>query len=165
MDSDGAFDMDEDAGDLDGDFADQLSAPDSVSPSDSIDGGDTAALFAQMVWLKKELNDRTDDVEAMREMVSDAQRHPEPKATVQRLVAAMEQRGQELAGKLENELYAKPQDVEEVRAGNERWKTWFVSQAETVANNGALFSGRLRLLLRRAQRPPRRRRRRQRPLL
>ena len=89
--------------------------------------------------LKKELDDRTDDVRALREMVSGAQRHPDAEATVQRLVAAMEQRGQMLEGRLKNELYAKPQDVEEVRAGNGRWKTWFASLAEAVANNAELL--------------------------
>eukprot|EP01084_Bolivina_argentea_P014678 27442_1 len=44
----------------------------------SIDSGDDAALGAQLVYLKKEMDDRTDDIEKIKEILSDGEKYPNP---------------------------------------------------------------------------------------
>jgi len=120
------------AGDVDGELL-----TDSVSVAGWMDNG------AMAVHLQKELDGRTDDVSALMEMVSGAPYHTEAQTTVEHLVSAMEQRGQDLIDELENKVCAKPQDVEEVRDCIERWNTCFSTLAKVVDNQDSLFNGKL----------------------
>jgi len=106
----------------------------------SIDVGDAAALQLQLVLLKKELGDRTDDVEKLKEIVSDPDKHPDPKEEVKNYLLQINKRGEELVEKLDQELHADKKDVEEIKENNNRWNLWLNNLSLTMAKNGDLFN-------------------------
>eukprot|EP01083_Nonionella_stella_P072177 194437_1 len=106
----------------------------------SIDGSDNAVLSAHLVYLMKELDDRTDDVEKMKEIVSDSEKYPDPVSEMASYMAGIEERGQDVVDKLDGELHADKGDIEQMKANNDRWLLWLNNLSQTMANNGALFN-------------------------
>jgi len=106
----------------------------------SIDAGDNAALQAQLVYLKKELDDRTDDVEKLKEIMSDGEKYPDPKGEVANYILQINKRGDELVDKLDTELHADKDDIEQMKGNNDRWQLWLNKFAGGFAKNGALFN-------------------------
>jgi len=107
--------------------------------SPEISARDTNALEAQLVYFKKELDDRTDDVEKLKDIMSDAETYPNPQQEVKQLLEAISQRGEELANKMVDEVNAEEDDVEEMKTKNDRWSNWLGGLSMAMAKNGALF--------------------------
>ena len=106
----------------------------------SIDAGDTAALQAQLVYLKKELDDRTDDLEKLKEIMSDGETYPDPKGEVKNYILQINKRGDEVVEKLDKELHVDKDDVDGMKANNDRWQLWINKLAGAMAQNGNLFN-------------------------
>jgi len=111
-----------------------LPIPEEIGSSDSM------ALQAQLVHLRKELDDRTDDVERLKDIMSDAETFPDPEGEVERLLTRIAQRGDGLLDKMENELNAEDSDIDEMKKKNDRWTSWMGTLSVAMAKNSALFN-------------------------
>merc|ERR1712228_914538 len=108
------FNFDEDIGDLDGDVTmdeltknakgddedeengnDATSEPHKALDLDgkSIASDDKRALKAQLVYLMKELDDRTDDLERLKGIMSDGATYPDPRSEVKQMNEEVNKRG------------------------------------------------------------------------
>merc|ERR1712228_487389 len=153
------FNFDEDIGDLDGDVTmdeltknakgddedeengdDASSEPHKALDLDgkSIASDDKRALQAQLVYLMKELDDRTDDLEKLKGIISDGVTYPDPRNEVKQYVLQINQRGDEMVDKFDNDLHSN--NVDQIKQNNDRWRLWLNNLSLGMAKNGELFN-------------------------
>ena len=104
----------------------------------SIAGDDKRALQAQLVYLMKELDDRTDDLEKLKGIISDGVTYPDPRNEVKQYVLQINKRGDEMVDKFDNDLHS--DNVDQIKKNNDRWSLWLNKLSEGMAKNGALFN-------------------------
>merc|ERR1712228_643490 len=87
---------------------------------------------------QKALDDRTDDLEKLKGIISDGVTYPDPRNEVKQYVLQINQRGDEMVDKFDNDLHSN--NVDQIKQNNDRWRLWLNNLSLGMAKNGALFN-------------------------
>merc|ERR1719419_2224270 len=139
-DHDDDDDDDDDGDDGDDDLGGKSRRESTASGSDS-DGG--SAIEAQLVYLRQEMDERANDLMKLQDIVSDAERYPDPRQEINRLVA------EDIAARhseMESKMESLSSDTEPAAQSNREWKQYLLNLSKAVAANSDGLSHLIKML-------------------